>query len=297
MARDEVNQLLQQRDEWNEVKITLDQTISDYKNHTDELNNQLLERDHVILNRTEELATIRQELASAYQQSEDRNANIAQLQAEIAAMKESEAQLNDTLRKTRVALTREKTRVQLYENVGPATALGAPGPGPEQTPSSAAPTAPTMTPTDAAVVTNAEVRAGSPSLGDRLASPYVLQTDLLRDAVEAGRREITDLDDDDAPPAAMRSLVPSVTRQAEIETITAGLEVEHERTDVGIKHMVNSLADKEGAIGLINVMQEMHDVRNSAIIYPFHSILHSRYLLLACRTNVFCGGELGPCAN
>lgn len=261
MARDELNQLLQQRDEWKVVKLTLDQTIADYKNHTDELNNQLLERDHVILNRTEELVAIRQELASAYQQTEDRNTNIAELQAEIAAMKASEVQLNDTLRKTRVALTKEKTRVQLYENMAPAgepvASSATPAPAMESTvPSGTS----GLNQGDSTVSANEEVRAGSPSLGGRLASPYVLQTDLLRNAVEAGRREIIDLDDDDAPPAAMRSLVPSVTRQAEIETITVGLEVEHERTDVGIKHMINSVADKEGAIGLINTMQDMHDV-------------------------------------
>lgn len=275
-----MNQLLRQREEWNEDKIGLDQTIADYKSQADDLNNLLLERDHEILNRAEELSALRQELAGAYQQTEDRNSKITELEAQLVVMKDKEAELNDALLKTRVALTREKARVEMYRNVAPVstvTAVSASG-NSEATMSSTVNNATIEHPgsepyqqgrenTEATTEMQPDVQQR-----DRGSSPYVLQQDIrLFLAAEAEQQQVTDLDDEDAPLPSMRSVVPSVTRQAEMQAITAGLEqIEAARTDIGIKHMVNSVADKQGATGLIKLLQdEAHDVIAAAFIIAF----------------------------
>mmetsp|Transcript_37952 Transcript_37952/g.65546 ORF Transcript_37952/g.65546 Transcript_37952/m.65546 type:complete len:638 (-) Transcript_37952:139-2052(-) len=235
-ARDEVEQLLRQRDEWIDLKLTLEQTISDYEQKCDEQNSQLLEKDHQLLNRSDEITTLQGTIDDAGRDVEDRNQQIEALQAEIRHLKEAETEMNDMLRKTRVALTKEKARVQMYENLAATVPIAS--------------SQPVARPEPVAMEEPPQIR---------IESPYILQTDLIRPAADLEEREIIDLDDREAMPAVMRTLVPSVVRLAEIQAIHDGAEVSEERTDIGIKHMINSLADKEGAMGVITAMQDMGD--------------------------------------
>jgi len=193
MARDEVNQLLQQRDEWMDLKLTLEQTIGDYALRSEEQAGVLLQKEHDLLARTDEIRALEQSLSESQQIEVDRQKSIEALQEEIKQIKETEAAMNETLRKTRVALTKEKARVQMYENLAATVPLSSqPAPRPEPV-----------------VMAAPEVR---------LDSPYVLQQDLIR-TVNPEDREIIDLDDRDPLPAVMRTLVPSVVRLAEIQAV------------------------------------------------------------------------------
>lgn len=206
MARDELHQLLQQRDEWLDLKITLEQTISDYAVRNEEQNSLLLQKEHELLGRSDEIASVQQDLSEAHQRETERNATIDSLGAEIQQLKDAESAINETLRKTRVALTKEKARVQMYENLAATLPLSSSQPAPRPEP--VAMTAPEV----------------------RLDSPYVLQQDLLR-TVGAEEREVIDLDDRDLLPPAMRSLVPSVLRLAEIQAVHDSTKDNLERFD------------------------------------------------------------------
>lgn len=193
MARDEVNQLLRQRDEWMDVKLTLEQTISDYAVRGEDQAAVLLQKEHDLLSRADEINTLKESLTESQQAQVDRNKAIEALQEEVKQMKVAEAAMNETLRKTRVALTKEKARVQMYENLAATVPLSSqPAPRPEP------------------------VAMAAPEV--RLDSPYVLQQDLIR-TVNPEDREIIDLDDRDPLPAVMRTLVPSVVRLAEIQAV------------------------------------------------------------------------------
>lgn len=207
-ARNEVEQLLRQRDEWIDLKLTLEQTIGDYERRCEEQNNQLLEKDHDLLKRSDEIATLDGIINGAKRSAEERNQQIEALQAEIQQMKNAEIELNDTLRKTRVALTKEKARVQMYENLAATVPLAS---------------------SQSAV--RPEPAAMEPPPQVRVESPYILQTDLIRPAagLSEEEREVIDLDDRDALPAVMRTLVPSVVRLAEIQAVHDGAQDSLER--------------------------------------------------------------------
>jgi hypothetical protein len=203
LARDELNQLLRQRDEWSELKLTLEQSISDYVQRGEEQSNLLLQKDHELLGKSDEIVELNQNLAVANQRTDDHRHQVSLLEGEIKQLKEAEAAMNESLRKTRAALTKETARVRLYENLA-ATA-----------PSTSTSTSqPLRRPEPVRMAAPAEVRVDS---------PYLLQQELMRrTAVDPENRELIDLDDQEAVPAGMRMLVPSVLRQAEIQTVQEG---------------------------------------------------------------------------
>ena len=166
----------------------------------------MLEKDHQLLNRSDEIATLQGSIDEAGRDVEDRNQQIEALQAEIRHLKEAETEMNDTLRKTRVALTKEKARVQMYENLAATVPIAS--------------SQPVARPEPVAMEEPPQIR---------IESPYILQTDLIRPAADLEEREIIDLDDREAMPAVMRTLVPSVVRLAEIQAIHDGAEVSEER--------------------------------------------------------------------
>ncbi len=188
------------------MKLTLEQTIGDCERRCDDQNSQLLEKDHQLLNRSDEIATLQGTIHQAGQDMDERNQQIEALQAEIRSLKEAETEMNDTLRKTRVALTKEKARVQMYENL-----------------------VATVPPASSQPVARPEPVAMEAPPQVRIESPYILQTDLIRPAADLEEREIIDLDDRDAMPAVMRTLVPSVVRLAEIQAIHDSAVVSDER--------------------------------------------------------------------
>lgn len=211
MARDEINSLMRQRDEWTDLKGTLEQTIEDYKyqaqQHEEQRQQQLADTQR----REEEVRQLQSQLQEAAQREQDRTQQIASLEAELQNLRDNETQLNDTLRKTRVALTREKSRLEMYQNAttaGTTTASFSAGTSVRLTESS-----------NPATVQEEEPEPEAPQPQVRLDSPYILQQEVLP-LVTPGA-QVTDLDDDDAPPAVMRTLVPTVTRQAEIEAVHA----------------------------------------------------------------------------
>jgi hypothetical protein len=210
LARDEVNSLLRQRDAWEDMKVTLDQTIDDFKHRAEQQDEQMREVQLQMQSRDQEIHDLRYHLSAGEARAAEDQARIAELHAEISRMKESEAQLNESLRKTRVALTREKSKLDLYQNVSASVAAA---------PSRAASVSNiNSSSSGAAVGSIPEEQEEAPQV--RLDSPYILQQQVQ--PIPTGGT-ITDLDDDDAVPAVMRTLVPSLLRQAEIETVHASL--------------------------------------------------------------------------
>jgi myosin heavy subunit len=201
LARDEVSSLLQQRDEWTEQKSALEQTVADMQQRDAERDEMEQRRQQDGQRQHEEMHALQLQLREADQRERDRAQQTAALEAELQRMRDSESQLNDTLRKTRVALTQEKSKLELYRNASA-----------NPTPVNAAPTRQASM---LGAVREQEEPAAAPQV--RPDSPYILQQE-IRPIVAPGGT-VTDLDDDEAGPAVIRTLVPSVTRLAEIHAI------------------------------------------------------------------------------
>ncbi|KAJ1442991.1 armadillo-type protein [Ochromonadaceae sp. CCMP2298] len=69
--------------------------------------------------------------------------------------------------------------------------------------------------------------------------------------------QVIDINDDTAP-ARLSMLVSSVNEKRRIDTIL-GAQAEQTRTDAGIKHLVLIAVEKEGAGGVMRLMQEMSE--------------------------------------
>jgi myosin heavy subunit len=207
LARDEVSSLLQQRDEWTEQKSALEQTVADMQQRDAERDEMEQRRQQDGQRQHEEMQALQLQLREADQRERDRAQQTAALEAELQRMRDSESQLNDTLRKTRVALTQEKSKLELYRSA------------------SANPTPVNAAPTRQASILGAVREQEEPAEHAEPAaaphvrpdSPYILQQEIRPIAAPGGT--VTDLDDDEAGPAVIRTLVPSVTRLAEIQAI------------------------------------------------------------------------------
>jgi DNA repair exonuclease SbcCD ATPase subunit len=204
LARDEVSSLLQQRDEWTEQKSALEQTVADMQQRDAERDEMEQRRQQDGQRQHEEMQALQLQLREADQRERDRAQQTTALEAELQRMRDSESQLNDTLRKTRVALTQEKSKLKLYRNASA-----------NPTPVNAAPTR--QASLLGAVREQEEPAEPVAAPQVRPDSPYILQQE-IRPIVAPGGT-VTDLDDDEAGPAVIRTLVPSVTRLAEIQAI------------------------------------------------------------------------------
>lgn len=210
LARDEVASLLRQRDEWTETKSAFEQTIVDLHHREGERDEQDRQRQAESQRHSEEIQGLEQRLREADQRERDRQQQIASLEGEIQRMREGEEQLKETLRKTRVALSKEKTRVEQYRiaAANPVAMMASPTSQQQQPP------------TAASAEPNEDDDAGSQQTAEtRRDGPYVLQQDMI--SSPARGVPVIDLDDEEVRPAVMRTLVPSVTRLAEIEAIHA----------------------------------------------------------------------------
>ena len=210
LARDEVTQLLSQREEWEEMKITLEQSIDNYKYKYDEKIIELQKYEKIILEKNENIIKFEKEINELNKHNDDQNTRITELEIEISNFKELEIQLNNKIKEGRIALSREKSRVEMYQNVTVSSGRGSTAGGnnnniiEEENTTTAAGTTDS---TDGA-------REGQAD------SPYTLQQELhIQSTTTAGDRAVRDIDDEDATPAALRCLVPSVTRQAHIQAI------------------------------------------------------------------------------
>jgi hypothetical protein len=105
-----------------------------------------------------------------------------------------------------VALTREKSKLDLYQNVSASTAA----------PPSRTASVNNINNSGTTAVSTIQEEHEEEAPQVRLDSPYILQQQVQ--PIPTGGT-VTDLDDDDAAPAVMRGLVPSLLRQAEIEAV------------------------------------------------------------------------------
>jgi hypothetical protein len=238
-----VTKLLTQRDEWEVTKLTLDQTIAGFQQRCEEYEERLAQKDHEMDQKMNEMAQLHRKIEEGFLAGAEQNSKIIELEAEIARVKESETEMHEKFKATKIALTKEKAKVALYQSVNPVSS----GHHNSYNNNTNNNSNNNLSSSSVNSGTNAST-AGGPQEPQqthqqqeqqaqqeqvpppRPDSPYLLQEELRATvATLAAEVELVELDDEEEPAAAMRGLVPRLQHQAEIRGFLEGTEESIER--------------------------------------------------------------------